>query len=354
MDQEAPVTIASAMSQAVALATRGPLTGGNPRVGCVILSPSDSNGNHQILAEGWHRGAGTPHAEVAAIQSAQAQGIDLTGSVFVVTLEPCNHTGRTGPCSEAIIETDASAVYYGATESTQVAGGGAAHLRAAGIAAELQHDDAAAELTRDWAYSRATGLPHTILKTAMSLDGRVAAVDGTSKWITGPQARAHAHQVRATVDAIIVGTGTILSDDPSLTARLDDGSLAAHQPHAIVIGRRKIPSDAQVWQHPGGVTHWTSHDIRALNRELAARGLWRVLVEGGPTVTSAFAAKRAFRELHSYVAPVLLGDGRPAFEHLSIHTLNEAQRGTFSDPLRLGADLFFTYRQDEPRQGDHS
>ena len=202
----------AAMDRALLLARRGPEHGPNPRVGCVLLAPDGS-----VLAEGWHRGAGTSHAEIAALAAARAARRRTRGATAVVTLEPCDHTGRTGPCSEALLRAGVRRVVFAVEDPNPVAAGGAARLRAAGVdvvsgvrAAE------AAQLHEVWAFAVRTGRPFVTLKTAATLDGRVAAADGTSRWITGPEARAHAHAVRAGVDAIAVTTGTVLADDPEL------------------------------------------------------------------------------------------------------------------------------------------
>ncbi len=213
-----------------------------------------------MLAEGWHRGAGTPHAEAAALADARARGVDVTGATAVVTLEPCAHTGRTGPCADALVAAGVAEVVLAVDDPNPVATGGAHRLRAAGVrvvrglrAAEGE------ELLRVWLTAVRRGTPYVTLKTATTLDGYVAAEDGTSRWITGPAAREHAHRVRAEVDAIVVGTGTLLADDPALTARVrtHDSSrtaaqnpvsavrLAEHQPMRVVVGLWGIPPTAR-------------------------------------------------------------------------------------------------------------
>ncbi|GMA94340.1 hypothetical protein GCM10025881_11640 [Pseudolysinimonas kribbensis] len=234
----------AAMRRALELAELGPLTGGNPRVGCVLL---DADG--RTVAEGWHRGAGTPHAEIDALAKV---GGDARGLTAVVTLEPCNHWGRTGPCSIALIGAGISRVVYGVTDPGSHSAGGGARLREAGVevvggvrAAEVE------ELLECWLASERRGRPWVTVKWASTLDGRAAAADGTSRWITGTAARQRVHEERASNDAILVGTGTVLADDPSLTARGDAGELLSHQPVPVVVGRRPIPDDAALRRHPG-------------------------------------------------------------------------------------------------------
>lgn len=232
-----------AMRHALELAARGPV-GVNPQVGAVLLSPEGD-----VIAEGWHRGAGTPHAEVDAL-SKLAPG-QARGATAIVTLEPCNHTGRTGPCSVALLEAGVARVVYALDDPNRVAAGGAERLRAGGVSVEGGVDaDAARALLDGWLTVQRLGRPFVTVKWAQSLDGRAAADDGSSQWITGPVARANVHRRRAAADAIVVGTGTALTDDPSLTARHDDGTLFDSQPVPVVIGTSPLPDDAALYQHP--------------------------------------------------------------------------------------------------------
>ncbi|WP_233551150.1 bifunctional diaminohydroxyphosphoribosylaminopyrimidine deaminase/5-amino-6-(5-phosphoribosylamino)uracil reductase RibD, partial [Cryobacterium melibiosiphilum] len=207
----------AAMRRAFALAANGPATGVNPRVGCVLLRADGT-----LLAEGWHRGAGTPHAEVDALRNLVAQhGPDAArGATAVVTLEPCNHTGRTGPCAQALIDAGVARVVYAVADPGRHSSGGAKTLRAADIDVRggLLEADGTAFLG-DWLVAARLGRPFVTVKWAASLDGRAAASDGTSQWITGTPARLDVHRRRAAADAILVGTGTVLADDPALTAR---------------------------------------------------------------------------------------------------------------------------------------
>lgn len=338
------ITVESAMRRALTLAAQGPANGPNPRVGCVLLDPD----GHPV-AEGFHRGAGTPHAEAAALTAARSRGIDPRGTTAVVTLEPCAHHGRTGPCADALIDAGVAAVHVAVSDPNPVATGGAAKLRAAGIDVTtglLAHEGE--DLLRHWLHAVRTGRPYVTLKLATSLDGRVAAADGTSRWITGPQARAHAHTIRAQVDAIAVGTGTALSDDPSLTARTVDGGLFEHQPLRVVLGRRAVPGGARLHGPGGTLVQLPGHDLAVMLERLAEREVRHLLVEGGPTLATALLAADAVDEIHAYVAPVLLGSGPSVVGDLGITTIGAAARFVTHDVTRLGDDALLVARRAQP------
>ncbi|MFS0852697.1 bifunctional diaminohydroxyphosphoribosylaminopyrimidine deaminase/5-amino-6-(5-phosphoribosylamino)uracil reductase RibD [Microbacterium sp. 179-I 3D4 NHS] len=320
-----------AMSRALELAERGP-RGVNPQVGAVILSRDG-----EILAEGWHRGAGTPHAEVDAL-SKLAPGA-ARGATAVVTLEPCNHTGRTGPCALALIEAGVSRVVYALDDPGAVSGGGAERLRSAGVDVESgEQEDAARRLIEGWLTAQRLGRPHVTVKWAQSLDGRAAADDGSSRWITGPAARADVHRHRAASDAIVVGTGTVLADDPALTAR-DGDDLFSAQPVPVVIGARETPAEAAVRRHPRTPLFYGTRDLAAVLADLHGRGIQRVFVEGGPTLASAFVAAGLADRVLAYLAPVLLGGGRLALTDIGVTSIDEARRLTIDEWVPLGDDL---------------
>lgn len=336
--------VVEAMRRALALAAQGPAHGPNPRVGCVLLDPGG-----RAVAEGFHRGAGTPHAEAAALAAARANGVDPRGTAAVVTLEPCAHHGRTGPCADALIDAGVAAVHIAVADPNPVATGGAAKLRAAGIEVTTGTlADEGEELLRVWLHAVRTGRPYVTLKLATGLDGRVAAVDGTSRWITGPQARAHAHTIRAQVDAVAVGSGTALTDDPSLTARTVDGGLFEHQPLRVVLGRRAVPAAARLRGPGGALVQLPGHDLDAALRQLGGREVRHVLVEGGPTLATALLAADAVDEVHAYVAPVLLGAGATAVGDLGVTTIGEAARFATHDVTRLGEDVLLVARRARP------
>ncbi|KQY25130.1 bifunctional diaminohydroxyphosphoribosylaminopyrimidine deaminase/5-amino-6-(5-phosphoribosylamino)uracil reductase [Cellulomonas sp. Root485] len=324
-----------AMRRALEIARRGPANGPNPRVGCVLLGPDG-----EVLGEGWHRGAGTPHAEVAALTDAADRDASTRGATAVVTLEPCNHTGRTGPCSEALLAAGVGRVVVSVADPNPVAAGGAERLRAAGVDVEtgLLADEGRA-LLGAWLPSVERGRPFVTLKIATSLDGRIAAADGSSRWITSEVSRHHAHDLRAEVDAIVVGTGTALVDDPSLTARNAAGELHGQQPLRVVVGHRDLPPDARLRGPGGELVHVRTHDPAQVLSQLAEREVRHVLVEGGPTLAAAFLSAGLVDEVHAYVAPVLLGSGRPAMADLGVTTIGDAVRLTTRSVIPLGPDV---------------
>ncbi|WP_076674141.1 MULTISPECIES: bifunctional diaminohydroxyphosphoribosylaminopyrimidine deaminase/5-amino-6-(5-phosphoribosylamino)uracil reductase RibD [unclassified Microbacterium] len=323
-----------AMRRALQLARRGP-RGLNPQVGAVILSPAG-----EVLAQGFHRGAGTPHAEVDALS--QLTPGAARGATAVVTLEPCNHTGRTGPCALALIEAGVGRVVYALDDPTDDAAGGADRLRAAGVDVEAGAEaDAAEELIHDWIALQRTGRPHVTVKWAQSLDGRAAADDGSSQWITGPDARRDVHARRAAADAIVAGTGTVRADDPALTARADDGTLLESQPVPVVIGASETAPDAAVRRHPREALFYSTHDLASVLADLARKGVQRVFVEGGPTLASAFIRDGLADELLVYVAPVLLGGSRLALGDVGVPSIAHARRLRVASVQTLGDDLLF-------------
>ena len=354
------------MRRALALARRSPADDPNPQVGCVLLDPDG-----RIVAEGWHHGSGTPHAEVEALSQLPAEWRGrLDELTAVVTLEPCNHTGRTGPCAEALVETGIGAVAYALGDPGPASGGGAATLREAGI--EVRGDVLAAEsraLLAPWLAKQHPGAqrlpatqprPHVTVKWAQTIDGRAAASDGSSQWITGVDARGDVHRRRAEADAILVGTGTLLADDPALTARAETGGLlvpAAEQPIPVVLGHRAIPAAARIRQHPAldarGLAEpirLTGDDLAADLAELHARGVRRLFVEGGPAVASAFIAAGLVDEVLIYLAPALLGGPRLAIGDLGIGGMDGIKRLRITHFAQLGADLLIkaTIESEDP------
>ena len=333
----------SLMRHALSLAAHGPATGINPQVGCVLV---DARGT--IVAEGWHRGAGTPHAEVDALSRILSKGSAAgipSGLTAIVTLEPCNHEGLTGPCSEALISAGVEHVVYAVSDPGEHSSGGAERLREAGVlvdAGVLVGE--ASEAMRTWLTATRLRRPFVTMKWASSLDGRVAAVDGSSKWITGTAARQRVHEQREQSDAILVGTGTVLTDDPSLTARGDGGELMPHQPIPVVIGERAIPSNARVFQHPQTPIIAGSRDLPAILADLFERGIRHAFVEGGPTLASAFVTAGLVDEYLVYLAPVLLGGGRLALSDIGVGSIGEARRLSIDSVEQLGDDLLVVAR----------
>lgn len=333
----------AAMARALELATRGPRHGPNPRVGCVLLAPDGAT-----IGEGWHAGAGTPHAEVRAIADARAAGHDTAGATAVVTLEPCAHTGRTGPCTRALLTAGVTRVVHAVADPDPLAAGGGQVLVDAGVdvVSGLAREEGEAVLG-PWLTAVRRGRPVVTLKIAATLDGRVAAADGTSRWITSPAAREHAHRVRATVDAIVVGTGTALADDPALTARTAEGDLAAHQPLRVVVGHRAVPARARLRGPGGELVALDTHDPSVVLADLARRDVRHAVVEGGPVLAAAFLAAGVVDELHVYLAPVLLGAGRSAVADLGITTLGDALRWRTVALEQVGPDVLVIARRLE-------
>jgi diaminohydroxyphosphoribosylaminopyrimidine deaminase / 5-amino-6-(5-phosphoribosylamino)uracil reductase len=306
----------AAMRRALELAaTPGVPTGPNPRVGCVLLGPDGTE-----LAEGFHRGAGTPHAEVDALRNA---GGDARGATAVVTLEPCNHTSpRSGPCSEALLAAGVRRVVFAQPDTNPVARGGAATLAAAGVEVEAGLlGDEARRLNRAWTFAVEHGRPFVTWKLATTLDGRSAAADGTSRWISSPAARRDTHRLRAECDVVMVGTGTVLVDDPALTVRDEVDEPVAHQPLRVVVGERDLPADRRVLDDRAETVHLRTRDPHEVLAALHQRDRQHVFLEGGPTLAAAFLAADLVDEVVAYVAPMLLGDGLGAVGDLGITTI---------------------------------
>ncbi|WP_353953611.1 bifunctional diaminohydroxyphosphoribosylaminopyrimidine deaminase/5-amino-6-(5-phosphoribosylamino)uracil reductase RibD [Knoellia sp. S7-12] len=340
--QERSTTDAQWMLRALGLATNGPEADANPRVGCVLVDPDGA-----LVAEGWHHGAGTDHAEAATLAAA---GERAAGCTAYVTLEPCNHTGRTSPCSRALAAAGVARVVYAVSDPNAPAAGGAAWLATQGVAVEggvLEADGEA--LNRSWLHSVRAGRPWVTWKVATTLDGRSAAADGTSQWITGPEARADVHDQRARSGAIVVGTGTALTDNPQLTARRPDGTLHDRQPLRVVMGQRDLPADAHLFDDAAETVHLRTRSPREVLAHLAGRKIHRVWLEGGPTVAAAFMADHLVDEIVVYVAPVLLGRGRPSVSDLGITTMADALRLEPTDTRIVGHDIRITATLEESR-----
>ncbi|MEV0147781.1 bifunctional diaminohydroxyphosphoribosylaminopyrimidine deaminase/5-amino-6-(5-phosphoribosylamino)uracil reductase RibD [Nonomuraea sp. NPDC050733] len=355
------------MARAVELATRGHgTTSPNPVVGCVVV---DAAG--RIAGEGFHAHAGGPHAEVVALRQA---GERARGGTAYVTLEPCDHTGRTGPCSRALLDAGVARVVVAVPDPTPRAAGGAARLRANGVAVETGTlAEEAERVNAEWLTFARLGRPHVTWKFAATLDGRSAAADGTSRWITSPEARADVHRLRARADAIVAGIGTVLADDPRLTARPAPegpaGSPAEGRPLRVVVdseGRtppraRVLDGDAPtlVAVAPGAPTPFESPaaevlrvprdpdgglDLVPLLRELARRDVVSVFLEGGPTLAGSFLRHGLVDRVVAYVAPALLGSGAAALGDAGVTGIAGIHRLVLDDVTRVGPDLRLTAR----------
>jgi diaminohydroxyphosphoribosylaminopyrimidine deaminase/5-amino-6-(5-phosphoribosylamino)uracil reductase len=309
-----------AMRRALELAaTPGVPLGPNPRVGCVLLSADGVE-----VAEGFHRGAGHAHAEVAALTEA---GTDARGTTAVVTLEPCHHTGRTGPCSLALIEAGVRRVVFAQPDPNPVASGGEAALREAGIEVEFGlMEREARRLNRAWTFAVEHDRPFVTWKLATTLDGRSAAADGTSRWITSRPARVDAHRLRAQCDVVLVGAGTVVADDPELSVRDEYDDPLPHQPLRAVMGLRELDPDRRVFNGRAETVRLETRDPVAALALLHDRDRKHVFLEGGPHLAASFLGAGLVDEVVAYVAPALLGAGTPAVADLGIASINDARR----------------------------
>ena len=315
----------SAMRHALELAASpGVPLGPNPRVGCVLL---DAEGH--TIAEGFHRGAGSPHAEVDALNRA---GAAARGATAVVTLEPCNHTGRTGPCAQALIDAGVRRVVIAQRDTNPVAVGGADTLRAAGVEVETEVlVDEARRLNRVWTFAVEHGRPFVTWKFATTLDGRSSAVDGTSRWVSSAAARLDTHRLRALCDTMLVGTNTVAVDDPHLTVRDESDIPIARQPLRAVMGERDLDPGRRIFDTAGDSVHLRTRDPEAALKELFSRDSQHVFLEGGPTLAAAFLQAGLVDEVVVYVAPMLLGAGRSAVGDMGVRTIADALHLTVTD-----------------------
>lgn len=294
------------MREALALAcdSQAP-RGRNPRVGCVIV---DEQG--RTVGRGFHLGSGTAHAEIVALDDA---GERARGATAVVTLEPCRHVGRTGPCVSALIDAGIVRVVYAIDDPTD-AGGGAHVLTDAGIdviTGVLAEE--AAHVNREWLIAAPRGWPFVRLKMAVSIDGRVAGSDGKEMALTGEAARRYVHTLRASAQAVLVGTGTVFTDDPRLTVR-EAPLQAAGPPMRVVWGMRDVPPQAQVRDAAAPFHQCRTHNPDDALTELFELGVREVLVEGGPTVAGALVAAGRVDEVVWLIAPIYLGAGPGAIQ----------------------------------------
>lgn len=339
MDEQQAVRRAVALSRAV-LGTTSP----NPPVGAIVL---DSSG--EVVGEGATQPPGGAHAEVVALAEA---GVLARGSTVVVTLEPCAHSGRTSPCTTALLEAGVRRVVVACAEPTSLAGGGAKVLCAAGVdvVTGVLEDEVARGPLEAWLGAQRLGRPFVTWKYAATLDGRSAAADGTSKWITSQQARADVAQLRSEVDAVVAGIGTVLADDPGLTVRID-GRATGRQPLRVVLDSDgRTPPGARVLDDSAESLVVTSalaprHDPAAVLALLGERGVVSVLLEGGPTVAASFVAAGLVDRIVGYVAPALLGDGPSALASIGAGTITDAVRLRLDEVSRVGDDVRLVLRR---------
>jgi len=289
------------MQQALSLALLGPRSL-NPQVGCVIVDPQGI-----VVGTGYHQGAGTAHAEVDALTKA---GDRAQGSTAVVTLEPCRHTGRTGPCTESLIQAGVARVVFAQSDPTKIASGGAGVLREAGVEViEGVCAKEALEINKAWTHVQRTGRPYVILKIAQTLDGRVADGSGGPTPITGREAQILTHQLRAQSDAVLIGTATAFIDNPALTVRL---APITHQPIRVVMGERELPRDLHIFNDQAPTMLVRERRPSAALALLGEAGIQQVFLEGGPTLATAFLEANMVDEVVWFLAPALFGAGPTA------------------------------------------
>ena len=318
------------MQRAVDLSLLGQgLTSPNPIVGAVIVDP-----NGEIVAQGFHEGK--EHAEVLALRDLSLKSPDLT---LFVTLEPCNHHGKTPPCSEAIIESGIKRVVYATKDPNPIAQGGTDRLASAGVSVQFLDFKEAAFANRDWLTKIRLGRPRFAWKVATSLDGAIAASNGSSKWITNDLSRRDVKHERSHSDAILTGTGTVFADDPSLLG--DD-----RNPVRIVMGNREIPSTSKILSKDVETVVIRSRDFEELLGFLNQRGFNRVFVEAGPGLGTALFAAGLIDEILLYQAPTLLGSDRIFTHGLKISDIAEQIRLSSEEIEEIDGDikrLLFTH-----------
>jgi diaminohydroxyphosphoribosylaminopyrimidine deaminase/5-amino-6-(5-phosphoribosylamino)uracil reductase len=357
--------IAPAMRRALELAREAPEpTSPRPTVGAVIVAADGST-----IAEGVTKPRPGPHAEVAALAVA---GDRARGATMYVTLEPCNHQGDTPPCSQAIVDGGIAEVHYSVADPHDIASGGHAALEAAGIRVIAgEGEEEARRINEAFFKLRTTGLPFVIAKFAASLDGRIGAASGDSRWVSGPETRAWAHQLRTRIDAILVGSDTVIVDDPELTAR-PGGELAERQPLRVVVDSRgRIPPMARVLAGPGTTLVATTDEatptwrgviegqgaevmqfpgegghvnLRALLEELGKRDILALLVEGGGVIHGGFFDAGLVDKVHAVIAPMIVGaaEAPAAVAGKGAYRMAEALRLRDVTVERLGEDILVT------------
>jgi diaminohydroxyphosphoribosylaminopyrimidine deaminase / 5-amino-6-(5-phosphoribosylamino)uracil reductase len=324
-------------------------TSPNPAVGAVVLAADGTT-----VGEGATQPPGGPHAEVQALAQA---GERARGGTAVVTLEPCAHTGRTGPCADALIAAGVARVVVAVPEPTELAGGGAGRLRAAGIDVEVgvEQDEAELGALAPWLTGVREHRPQVVWKVAATLDGRVAAADGSSRWITGEQTRAAVHRLRATCDAVVVGSGTAVIDDPQLTVRDAGGNDVARQPLRVVVDRRgRVPATARVRDGAAPTLVSSAAGPAELLAELYDRDVRRMLLEGGPTLAAAFLRAGLVDEAVVHLAPTLLGAGPSLVGDLGIRTIADALSFETVEILPSGGDVQLRLRPTRHTGGRQS
>jgi len=304
----------------------------NPNVSAAIYSPDGA-----LVADGFHnRKVSVDHAEVVALKKA---GAAARGATMIVSLEPCAHTGTTPPCTQAIIDAGIAKVIYTVVDPNPIASGGAQLLRAAGIDVEYRESAHLAYVQRAWLHKEVTGRPLMIWKVATTVDGKVAASDGTSQWITGPESREDVQNLRAQSDAILIGTNTAIVDNPHLIPR---GHTA--RPVRVISGEQEVPATNKVFDSEARTISVKSKSIPELINVLSDEGFNQVLVEAGPTLGSALMASGNIDEIIIYQAPKMLGAGKEFVSRLGISTLEDHLKLELISVRQLGSDIKSHYR----------
>lgn len=331
-------------------------TSPNPAVGALIVSPK----NRRVLSRGWHHAAGQPHAEIEALRGLRNPG-SAHGTTLYVTLEPCSTHGRTPPCTEALLRAGFARVVVGTVDPNPAhAGRGLTLLRNAGVEVCVGVLEAECrELNRAFNNWITTGRPWVIAKVALGLDGHINRPPSEDRWLTSAAARAHAHSVRATVDAILVGAGTVRADNPRLTVRDVPGADPSRQPWRVVLTRSgKLPADAHLftdkWKERTLVFQNSRRALDGVLRELGQKRVTSVLIEGGGVVLGQAFRERLVDEVHFYLAPLLAAGGQTALGQMSLPA-----GATIANPhfTQIGANIFCAgcvRYEDAQRQRDTS
>ena len=306
------------------------LTSPNPIVGAVIIDATGKN-----VGEGFHQRVNDlRHAEVVALDKA---GAKAKGATLVLTLEPCNHEGKTPPCTEAIIAAGIKRVVFAVFDPNPIAKGGAEKLRAAGIEviSGLLEEEVRFS-NRAWLKKISKNRPYITLKLATSLDGKIAAANGSSKWITNEISRSDVARLRSECDAIVTGIGTVIADDPALTVRGVERAGAKFAPTRIVMGKRPVPSGAKILDESAPTIHLETNDLTDLMELARVQGWNRILIEAGPKLVGGFLNARLFDELFLYQAPTFLGGSNDFTGELEIRDISERMDLELRDFLALG------------------
>jgi len=306
------------------------LTSPNPIVGAVIIDADGKN-----IGEGFHQKVNDlRHAEVVALDKA---GAKAKGATLVLTLEPCNHEGKTPPCTEAIIAAGIKRVVFAVFDPNPIAKGGAEKLRAAGIEviSGLLEEEVRFS-NRAWLKKISKNRPYITLKLATSLDGKIAAANGSSKWITNEISRSDVARLRSECDAIVTGIGTVIADDPALTVRGVERAGAKFAPTRIVMGKRPVPSGAKILDESAPTIHLETNDLTDLMELARVQGWNRILIEAGPKLVGGFLNARLFDELFLYQAPTFLGGSNDFTGELEIRDISERMDLELRDFLALG------------------